>query len=107
MITQLFEKYNFQGVLHFAAESYVDNSIKKPDAFVQTNAFGTFTLLDVEKNHWMENLNKCKSEFSEARFLHLSTDEVYGTLGKTGLFTEETPYETVHIVRLKHLQIFW
>ena len=92
LVSSLFEKYNFQGVLHFAAESHVDNSIKKPDTFIRTNVFGTFTLLDVAKNHWMENLNTCKSEFSEARFLHVSTDEVYGTLGKTGVFTEETPY---------------
>ena len=92
LVSSLFEKYNFQGVLHFAAESHVDNSIKKPDTFIRTNVFGTFTLLDVAKNHWMENLNTYKSEFSEARFLHVSTDEVYGTLGKTGVFTEETPY---------------
>ena len=81
-----------QYCVNFAAESHVDNSIKKPDTFIRTNVFGTFTLLDVAKNHWMENLNTCKSEFSEARFLHVSTDEVYGTLGKTGVFTEETPY---------------
>ena len=91
-IEQLFVKYNFQGVFHFAAESHVDNSIKNPDAFIRTNVFGTFTLLDVAKNHWMNAPNSIKSEFQQARFLHISTDEVYGTLGQTGLFTEETPY---------------
>ncbi len=92
LITSLFEKYNFQGVLHFAAESHVDNSIKNPDAFIRTNVFGTFTLLDVAKNHWMEGPHQIKSEYKNARFLHVSTDEVYGTLGETGLFTEETSY---------------
>lgn len=92
LVTSLFNKNNFQGVLHFAAESHVDNSIKNPDAFIRTNVFGTFTLLDVAKNHWMEGPHKRKADFSDARFLHVSTDEVYGTLGETGLFTEETPY---------------
>jgi dTDP-glucose 4,6-dehydratase len=92
LVTSLFETYNFQGVLHFAAESHVDNSIKNPDAFIRTNVFGTFTLLDVAKNHWMDGPNAIKSDFSNARFLHVSTDEVYGTLGDTGLFTEETAY---------------
>ena len=92
LITSLFEEYNFQGVLHFAAESHVDNSIKNPDAFIRTNIFGTFTLLDVAKNHWMNGPHSIKPEFKNARFLHVSTDEVYGTLGETGLFTEETAY---------------
>jgi len=92
LVTSLFKKYNFQGVLHFAAESHVDNSIKKPDAFIRTNVFGTFTLLDVAKNHWMNGPHDLKETYESARFLHVSTDEVYGTLGETGLFTEETPY---------------
>ncbi len=92
LVLSLFNEYNFDGVLHFAAESHVDNSIKNPDAFIRTNVFGTFTLLDVARNHWMNGPNEVKQEFKHARFLHVSTDEVYGTLGKTGLFTEETPY---------------
>ena len=92
LVMSLFNQYNFQGVLHFAAESHVDNSIKNPDAFIRTNVFGTFTLLDVARNHWMNGPNEYKNEFSKARFLHVSTDEVYGTLGETGLFTEETAY---------------
>lgn len=92
LVTSLFKQYNFQGVFHFAAESHVDNSIKNPDAFIRTNVFGTFTLIDVAKNHWMDEPHQTKEEYKEARFLHISTDEVYGTLGETGLFTEETPY---------------
>lgn len=92
LIESLFDQYQFQGVIHFAAESHVDNSIEKPDAFVRTNVFGTFTLLDVAKNHWMNGPNEIKSDYQNARFLHVSTDEVYGTLGETGLFTENTPY---------------
>ena len=92
LIENLFKEYNFSGVIHFAAESHVDNSIKNPDAFVKTNVFGTFTLLDVAKNYWMDSPNTYKNEFENARFHHISTDEVYGTLGSEGLFTEETPY---------------
>lgn len=91
-IQSLFDKHNFKGVIHFAAESHVDNSIKNPDAFIQTNVFGTFTLLDIARNHWMKAPNEYKTAFLNARFHHISTDEVYGTLGNTGLFTEKTPY---------------
>ena len=92
LIQSLFKKYQFSGVIHFAAESHVDNSIKNPDAFIKTNIFGTFNLLNVAKNFWMNGPNEPKDEFREARFLHVSTDEVYGTLGKTGLFREDTSY---------------
>lgn len=92
LIQKLFDKYNFQGVIHFAAESHVDNSISNPDAFIKTNIQGTFNLLDVAKNHWMDAPSSCKQGFENARFHHISTDEVYGTLGATGLFTEQTPY---------------
>ena len=91
-VETLFNKYQFSAVIHFAAESHVDNSITNPDAFVKTNVFGTFNLLDTAKNYWMESPNLYKKGFEDARFHHISTDEVYGTLGKTGLFTEETPY---------------
>ena len=92
LVEELFELYSFKGVIHFAAESHVDNSIKNPDAFVRTNVFGTFNLLDIAKNYWMESPNNYKKEFETARFHHISTDEVYGTLGETGLFTEQTSY---------------
>ncbi len=92
LVEELFKLYSFKGVIHFAAESHVDNSIKNPDAFVRTNVFGTFNLLDIAKNYWMESPNNYKKEFEKARFHHISTDEVYGTLGETGLFTEQTSY---------------
>jgi len=92
LVEKLFEAHNFIGVIHFAAESHVDNSIKNPGAFIDTNITGTFNLLDVAKKHWMEGPNQVKAGFENARFHHISTDEVYGTLGVTGLFTEQTPY---------------
>jgi dTDP-glucose 4,6-dehydratase len=92
LINYLFDKYNFSGVIHFAAESHVDNSIENPDAFINTNDYGTFNLLNMAKNYWMDAPFSFKEGCENNRFLHISTDEVYGTLGKTGLFTEETPY---------------
>lgn len=92
LIEELFKKHGFFGVIHFAAESHVDNSIKNPGAFIETNITGTFNLLDVAKGYWMDGPNKIKKEYEGARFHHISTDEVYGTLGETGLFTEHTPY---------------
>ncbi len=91
LVESLFLKYEFQGVFHFAAESHVDNSIKDSSAFIQTNIVGTHILIETAKKTWFDN-NNIKPNFKNARFLHVSTDEVYGTLGKTGLFTEETPY---------------
>ena len=92
LIEDLFNKYQFKGVFHFAAESHVDNSIESPDEFIKTNVFGTFNLLDVARKHWMYKPNSVKKGFENSRFLHVSTDEVYGTLYETGLFTEITPY---------------
>ena len=145
LVEFLFTEYDIQGVIHFAAESHVDNSIKNPGVFMQTNVTGTFTLLDVAYKHWMEKPFVYKERFGSAtlvapnaagevqgearvnyaisehslkatlprastshceeqlchceersnllpRFHHISTDEVYGTLGETGFFTEETPY---------------
>lgn len=92
LIEKLFADFNIWGVIHFAAESHVDNSISGPEAFIYTNIHGTFTLLDVARKFWMEQPFELREEFAGARFVHISTDEVYGTLGETGLFTEETPY---------------
>lgn len=92
LVERLFHEHQFDGVIHFAAESHVDNSIKNPDAFIETNVFGTFNLLDVAKKHWMDGPKQLKLGCENNRFLHISTDEVYGTLGETGLFTETTPY---------------
>jgi len=92
LIEKLFEEHKFTGVIHFAAESHVDNSITNPGAFINTNITGTFNLLDVAKKQWMDGPNQIKKNFQNARFHHISTDEVYGTLGDTGLFSEQTPY---------------
>lgn len=92
LVHKLFDKYQFQKVVHFAAESHVDNSISGPSEFIQTNIVGTFNLLQSAYKTWMNGPNDLKDEFKNARFLHISTDEVYGTLGETGLFTEKTPY---------------
>lgn len=92
LVNQLFEQYDFKGVFHFAAESHVDNSITGPSAFIETNINGTFNLLEVSRKHWMKAPGVFLPNKETHRFLHVSTDEVYGSLGKTGLFTEETPY---------------
>lgn len=92
LIEALFKKYEFTGVIHFAAESHVDNSIAGPKDFITTNVNGSFNLLDVARNSWMSEPFKFKEGKARNRFLHVSTDEVYGTLGAEGLFTESTPY---------------
>lgn len=92
LVQKLFKEYTINGVIHFAAESHVDKSIERPDSFIKTNIEGTFTLLEVAKEHWLNAPNKPKEGFGNARFHHISTDEVYGSLGSEGFFTEETPY---------------
>ncbi|NJW51991.1 dTDP-glucose 4,6-dehydratase [Salinimicrobium oceani] len=92
LVKELFEKYRFTQVINFAAESHVDNSILNPEAFVETNVNGTYNLLQNAYTLWMNGPFELKEEFKDARFLHVSTDEVYGTLGAEGLFTEETAY---------------
>ena len=85
-ISQLFEKYQFDGVVHLAAESHVDRSITNPMEFIMTNVVGTVNLLNVAKSRWKGN--------EEGKlFYHVSTDEVYGSLGETGFFLEDTPYD--------------
>jgi dTDP-glucose 4,6-dehydratase len=85
-VNYLFEKYNFDGVIHLAAESHVDRSIKTPDEFVLTNIIGTVNLLNSALKSWEGN-------FGEKKFYQISTDEVYGSLGTEGLFTENTAYD--------------
>ncbi|MBO4293588.1 MAG: dTDP-glucose 4,6-dehydratase [Clostridia bacterium] len=80
---EIFDKYDINGVIHFAAESHVDNSIKTPFVFTQTNVIGTHTLLETAKQKWGEG--------SPNKFVHISTDEVYGSLGEEGYFTEKSP----------------
>ena len=85
-INDLFAKYQFDGVIHLAAESHVDRSISNPLEFIQTNVVGTFNLLHAAKNSWSDN-------FNGKLFYHVSTDEVYGSLGTDGFFLETTPYD--------------
>lgn len=85
-VFQIFKKYNFDGIIHLAAESHVDRSIKDPLAFVRTNIIGTVNLLNAAREFWKDNREG-------KRFYHVSTDEVYGTLGESGLFTESTSYD--------------
>ena len=92
LVNNIFKEYNVKGVIHFAAESHVDNSIKDPSSFIKTNIFGTFVLLEAAKSFWMDTPHKIKSGYEDCRFHHISTDEVYGTLGKWGKFKETTPY---------------
>ncbi len=92
LIDELFIKYDIRGVIHFAAESHVDNSIAAPDVFIKTNINGTFNLLDSARQYWMEGPFRYKPGYEQCRFQQISTDEVYGSLGATGLFSETTPY---------------
>src|SRR5690554_4029018 len=84
-IDEIFRQYQFSGVIHLAAESHVDRSITDPLAFVRTNVIGTMNLLNSSRKIWKDN-------FDEKRFYHISTDEVYGSLGEDGFFVETTPY---------------
>ncbi len=85
-VNDLFSKYSFDGVIHLAAESHVDRSITDPNSFIMTNVVGTANLLNAARESW-------KGNTEGKRFYHISTDEVYGTLGDTGLFTETTAYD--------------
>lgn len=85
-LQQLFELHQFDAVVHLAAESHVDNSIKNPFAFAQTNIQGTLNLLEAARQYWGNNAQ-------QQRFYHISTDEVFGSLGASGMFTETTPYD--------------
>jgi len=86
LVQSLFDEYDIDAVCHLAAESHVDRSIEGPEAFINTNINGTFTLLDVARKYWADN-------FEGKLFHHVSTDEVYGSLGETGFFYEDTPYD--------------
>lgn len=89
-LERLFAQHQPDAVMHLAAETHVDRSIDGPDAFIQSNIIGTFTLLETARHYWQKLEPQAKSAF---RFLHVSTDEVYGTLSDKDLFTEVTPYD--------------
>ena len=86
LINEIFKKYKFDSIIHLAAESHVDRSISEPLLFAKTNILGTMTLLNAFQNLWKDN-------WRDKLFYHISTDEVYGSLKETGLFTESTPYD--------------
>ncbi len=88
LVDKIFDEHDIKGVIHFAAESHVDNSIDNPDNFVETNIKGTYVLLEAARKYWKPTL----ALESTPRFHQISTDEVYGSLGKDGFFTEQTPY---------------
>ena len=85
-VNEIFNTHKFEGVIHLAAESHVDESISNPLSFAKTNILGTIILLNAFKNLWYDN-------WTGKKFYHISTDEVYGSLGESGLFTEKTPYD--------------
>src|SRR3990167_1306109 len=89
LVSKLLAQYQPEAVVNFAAESHVDRSIDGPAAFVQTNVVGTLSLLEAVRDYWRDSAPEARDRF---RFLHVSTDEVYGSLGDSGAFTEETPY---------------
>jgi dTDP-glucose 4,6-dehydratase len=92
-LDDLFAKYQPDGIIHLAAESHVDRSILSPLDFVYTNVIGTVNLLNAAKKAWKDAVRNTQDSFGEKRFYHVSTDEVYGALGDTGFFTEETKYD--------------
>lgn len=89
-IERILKQYDIDTIIHFAAESHVDRSILGPEAFMKTNVMGTFTLLDCARNFWKKEDGSIRDD---VLFHHISTDEVYGSLGETGYFTETTPYD--------------
>ena len=89
-VRKIFQDYNPSGIIHLAAESHVDRSIDGPREFIETNILGTYNLLEASRAYWNDLSEPDKANF---KFHHVSTDEVYGSLGDTGFFTEETPYQ--------------
>jgi len=92
LMLSLFNEYKFDGVIHLAAESHVDRSIAGPMEFIMTNVVGTVNLLNAARQLWLDQLHTAPHGYT-TMFYHISTDEVYGSLGEAGLFTEDTPYD--------------
>lgn len=91
-LNQLFDEFDIRGVINFAAETHVDNSITGPRPFIESNIVGTFNLLEAARLHWQNGPNQTKSGYENCRFHQISTDEVFGALGEDGFFEETTPY---------------
>jgi len=92
LVERILQEFAINGIIHFAAESHVDKSITGPEVFIHTNIEGTFVLLEAARKYWMQQPGIFRSGYEQSRFHHISTDEVYGTLGETGYFTESNPY---------------
>lgn len=92
LLGSIFENFDIKGVIHFAAESHVDNSINDPSNFIKTNIEGTFVLVEAAKKYWMLAPNTYKIGYEKTKFHHISTDEVFGSLGEQGYFSENSPY---------------
>ncbi|WP_282142857.1 dTDP-glucose 4,6-dehydratase [Cellulophaga baltica] len=92
LVESIFNDFNIQSIIHFAAESHVDNSISSPYNFIKTNIEGTFVLLEAAKKYWLDSFSSTDTVYKSSRFHHISTDEVYGSLEDDGFFTEETQY---------------
>jgi len=93
LLNDIFKKYQIENVIHFAAESHVDNSITSPSAFINTNITGTFALLEAAKKLWLSKDFKLLPKFHNSKFIHISTDEVFGSLSeKNKKFSEQSPY---------------
>lgn len=90
LLIRLFAQYDIQGVIHFAAETHVDNSINGPGKFIKTNVEGTYAVLEAARWYWMASPGKYRPGYEKCRLHHISTDEVYGSLGPVGHFTEES-----------------
>lgn len=99
LVNRLFEQYDIRGVFHFAAESHVDNSISGPLPFIKTNIEGTFTLLEAARKQWMTAPGQVKPGYEDCRFHHISTDEVYGSLGKRGCFPKRLLTLPIRLIR--------
>ena len=93
LVDSLLERHRPRAIVHFAAESHVDRSIHGPEAFLRTNIHGTFVLLEAARHYWASLRGDAPEAHAAFRFLHVSTDEVFGSLGATGLFDESTPYQ--------------
>ena len=92
VLQKIFQDYDIHDVIHLAAESHVDNSISDPGVFIHTNIVGSYNLLNLARNQWMDSPFQVKEAYKNSRFLHVSTDEVFGSLGDQGAFTEDSPY---------------
>lgn len=92
LLNKLFADHHIHHVIHLAAESHVDNSISGPEVFIQTNVLGTFRLLETARTFWLKAPHHLKNSSLQPLFHHVSTDEVFGSLGPAGLFSETTPY---------------